>query len=340
MRALQLATIIYALSANADDNFAIKVQQRIALAEREHLRQFNNDGSVIITCSDNSLNFYDINTGQKKNSMLLEKEHRCLSVSRDAKLLATKQVTINDPMAKYGHDTIFSFWDITGSTPKLLQKVKTKDGGYGQFSQNNRWFVDAGTDNFALIFDVKSGQLVKKITEHHGRVEYIAFSEDSQFFTFSNREIDHPDGGVVYLWQTDKWKRLRKLPYLSDIALFSPDGKYLARDFFVKDKTMFNLWDIKNNNWHWSRPVDDFYPHNAVAFSVTSKLVAFSGEEKTYLYNVDTGKLLKEFPSSASTIAFSPDGKHLALSTYEGKSGIKRNVIYLYTSSNGTAVFE
>ncbi len=333
MRALQLATIIYALSANADENFATKVQQRIALAEREHLRQFNNDGSVIITCSDNSLNFYDINTGQKKNSMLLEKEHRCLSVSRDAKLLATKQVIINDPMAKYGHDTIFSFWDITGDNPKLLQKVKTKDGGTGQFSQNNKWFAIYGTDSFALIWDVINGRLVKKIDQHQGRLTTVAFGLDDKLFASA-------DFNTVQLWETDKWKRLRIFPDLSDIALFSPDGKYLVSYTYINDQTVFNLWDIKKNNWYWLKPAADFSQSHSVAFNISSKLVAFSGKEKTYLYSVDTGKLLQEFPSTASTIAFSPDGKHLALSTYEGKSGIKRNVIYLYTSSNGTAVFE
>jgi WD40 repeat protein len=328
-RVLLLVTTIICLIANAGNAFATGSYSRIELAEFEKLLQFDNDGSIIITCTENTLNFYDVSTGKKIRSISPGSNQYCLAVSRDSKLLATKRVIINDPTAQYGDDTIFHFWNITGSNPQLLHTVKIKDGGTGKFSQDNRWFVNYGIDEFALIWDVTNGHLEKKIDKFQYRVESVSFSNDGKLFAAAG-------GNTVQLWQTDKWKRLRVLPDLSGSVSFSPDGKYLLGNI---NETTINLWDVNKNHWHWSRPAIGFY-HDAIAFSPDSKLVAFAGKKTTYIYSVDTGKMLHELPKSASAIAFSPDGKHLALATYEESNGIKKNVLCLYASPDRSASFE
>ena len=334
-RCLKLAMVIFCLTANADETFTSKFQHRIELDAEEYLQQFNNDSSALITCRGGIFNFYDLNTGIKNNSIVPEKGHECVTVSRDSKLLATVKVIINDPTAKYGHDTIFHLWDVTGSTPKLLHKFKTKDGGGGEFSPDNRWFVNYGPESsFAQIWDVSNGNLVRKIDIHQGRIESISFSSDSKLFVISGE-------GVTQLWQTDQWKRLKQTLPRSSKVLLSPDGKYLASSEFTINKIRLNVWDIQNSKWHWSKPVDNCQDISTFNFSKSGKLLAYTGEKATYLYSVDTGKKLHTYPQEAHEIAFSPDGKHFALTASEGKSGYNyKHVIYLYASPEGSAVFE
>ena len=81
--------------------------------------------------------------------------------------------------------------------------------------------TDAGVD----VWDVETGQLVRRLTEHVGAVSALAFSPDGALLASAGAD------GRVVIWDVTGWRqRLVIGPHdgaINDVA-FSPDGRWLA----------------------------------------------------------------------------------------------------------------
>ena len=101
-------------------------------------------------------------------------------------------------------------------------------------------------------------------------------------------------------------------------AAFSPDGKMFAMPAYEKKSVL--VWDVfEKKEVHLFEDASSIY---CIAFSPDSKLIAYAGGEvEISLRNLETGELIKDFTGHTSvieTLAFSPDGKHLASTSWDG----------------------
>lgn len=158
--------------------------------------------------------------------------------------------------------------------------------GPAAFSRDGKAFILAGRDGF-FVFDVKTGEQVRKISREQGHVSGAALSPDGKFLLASaygrTRKVPLPDGrirvssgdGVVTLHDLTTGKLVRE----QGLALRSP---------------------------------------GPVAFSADGKVFAAASHENDRcvisFHDAATGALrgrIDRLPSRAWSLAFSPDGKRV-----------------------------
>jgi WD40 repeat protein len=121
------------------------------------------------------------------------------------------------------------------------------------------------------------------------------------------------DDGNIRLWSLAESKVLRSLAatnngYIGSIA-FSPDGKWLA---YHADDHPVRLWDVESGT-EVARSREEFSFIEQIRFSPKDNLVGLVDDESNaFVWNLDSNKM-KKLDQPASALAFSPDGKTLAL---------------------------
>lgn len=129
--------------------------------------------------------------------------------------------------------------------------------------------------------------------------------------------------GKLGLWDlAQKKKRELELGEPSHVVAFSPDGKLLAA-LGGKDKAAATLVDTATGEVvRTVGPRADGGPDGALAFSRDGKLLARAGHgvAGVELWSVAEGKLVKTVGhDAAASLAFSPDGKTLAVGLRSGE---------------------
>lgn len=175
------------------------------------------------------------------------------------------------------------------------------------FAPDGKTLAAAGEDHVLRQWDVATGKEVRPLGGPEGQVEYLAFASDGKMLASAGRDQ------AVRLWNVGTGEQLRIMrgDNLREriSAACSPDGKLVAmgakgRGIYVYEassgKEVLHL-DI-GDNWI-----------SGLAFAPDGKLLASSGG-RLEIWDMTTGKLrtsLKTPPGSYS-VAFSPDGKHIA----------------------------
>jgi WD40 repeat protein len=166
---------------------------------------------------------------------------------------------------------------------------------------------------------------VRRLTGHHGSIGALAWSPDSK--TLASGAIED---SVVRLWDPATGRLIRTLEghsgWIRSLA-YSPDGKLLASG---STDTTVKVWDAANG-----KALQTFKGHTdllgGVAFSPDSKTLASASRDGSVrLWDVATGqerttfKFLAPLIPGTTTriwttgIAFSPDGKTLAVGAVDG----------------------
>lgn len=214
-----------------------------------------------------------------------------------------------------------------------------------KLSPDGRFLVSSSVDIIKL-WDVKSGALLRTLEPQNRLMGNIAFSPDSD-------QIASGTINGTFLWDINSGIRLRVFqgshgPVHVCIA-FSPDGTQIV----TADGNVVELWDIASGKLLKEFKPDDFE-------NLEAAFVAFSPDGRLALAPAIRFIAIHEFESHASrrilhnnvivSMAFSPDGEHLALSCsnktirfYGVESGevvqtIDSGVLvnWLYFSTDGT----
>ncbi|MCP4673916.1 MAG: TIR domain-containing protein [Deltaproteobacteria bacterium] len=91
------------------------------------------------------------------------------------------------------------------------------------FSNKGKLFASGGDDRAVIIWDVKTGKLVKTLTVSTGRVRVLAFSRDDKYLAAAG-------GGSLSIWETKNWGLVHtdhETPGIQTL-LFSGDGSRIA----------------------------------------------------------------------------------------------------------------
>ena len=177
------------------------------------------------------------------------------------------------------------------------------------FSPDGQTLASGGLDNIVRIWDVRTGKVLHRLTEHQHWVNSVAFSPDGQ--TLASGAMDN----TVYLWDVRTGRVRDTFNYGDwvDSVAFSPDGKMLA---IGGSYGSIRLWDVLTGVVRDTFNLGIWV--HSVAFSPDGNTLAGLSPEdgNIRLWDVDTGvsrHTFNEFTAGViNKILFSPDGWTLA----------------------------
>jgi WD40 repeat protein len=217
------------------------------------------------------------------------------------------------------------------------------------FSRDGRWIASGGADKTVRIWDAHAGAPVRVLTGHDDYVSSVAFNPDGSLLATAGRD------GTIRLWNPATGERL------SD-PIRGHGGQWVTTVQFNRDGTLLasagldgtvKLWGMAPGQPHEQVVATHRGPVGAMAFSPDGQRIASAG----YVYDFSTASGgaaktngrgaelritdvgsrrpivdgLTEFGYGPISLAFSPDGKRIAV-------GADDKTIRLRDAQTGAAV--
>jgi WD40 repeat protein len=278
---------------------------------------FSPDGSILVTGSfDQTAKLWDAVSGRELATL---QGHAgrilCVAFSPDGKTLATGD-----------SDQTVKLWDVARRQEVTSFKATLRGSVLGlAFSPNGKTLATGAWDPVAKLWDVTSRRQVAALKGHRNRVLSVAFSPNGKTLVTAS------DDTTAKLWDVATQRAVHTFvghtTQVSALAL-SADGRTVitgSQDGAVK------LWGVR------VRQAADLLqghtgPVNCVQFSPDGRILASGGTDNTVkLWEVASQRVVATFPghsgwnensssgqAGVNSVAFSPDGKTLAIGADAG----------------------
>lgn len=183
------------------------------------------------------------------------------------------------------------------------------------FSPNSRMLASGSIVEDIKLWDVSTGEPIKTLSGPKD-IRSLIFSPDGK--TLISADGDY----VGRFWTIPAGQMQREIKDCSNVAA-SGDGKTLA--VFNPHTGTTTLWDAASVRQ--SVVLETVERYGAPYMSKDGKLLAASiypesKEPIIYVWNTQTGRVIHKLPAKANLMAFSPDGKLLVSSSYQGQLSI------------------
>ena len=188
------------------------------------------------------------------------------------------------------------------------------------FSPDGRQALSGSTDRTLILWDLASGQLIRRFEGHTQPVTDVVFSPDGQQALSSSADQ------TLLLWDVASGQPIHTFAGHTDeihAVAFSPDGRQAAS---VSDDRTLILWDVASG-----QPIHTFAEHadkvRAVAFSPDGRTLLVSVDDRDpalVLWDIATRQSIRRFEGhtlKANDVKFSADGRR-ALSASDDKQVI------------------
>jgi WD40 repeat protein len=198
---------------------------------------FSPDGSLLATVgSDNALELWQVDTGERLHSVVLRRPAANLGFSPDGSTLAVElEGDLDDPV---------ELWDVSSGELRQTFSWSERAGPiyFVRFAPD--WGTLAWVSRATvLIMDAESG-LEQAVLGHEDYVDALAYSPDGTLAAITSAaEVAGEFLSVVVLWDVDSGRETALLFHAEPITglAFSPDGGVLATA--TLDGTI-GLWEI------------------------------------------------------------------------------------------------
>lgn len=205
-------------------------------------------------------------------------------------------------------------WDTESGSS--IASVKPKHTGFDSvfvISPDGARLASGGRDGSIFVVDTKTGRDLMRLTEHTDTINALVFSPDGNRLASSGRD------GKILVWDVGSKDLLLTLTDECGYLAFSPDGKTLA-----SVGRGIRLWDIETGGLTTLTTYEGIGVR-ALVFSPDSETLVTGGFDLR-AWNVKAGsRIIDHSPYVAAnnlrliqTLAFSPDGKTIAVGDWEG----------------------
>ena len=288
---------------------------------------FRGDGKQVATRCGEEVRVWDAETGKLERKLYYRPEYErtnnsveCFAYSPDGKLLAVG--------TSYGHAVL---WEAaTGKQVRILKGHGSAVMAVG-FSPDGKLLLTGGFKDGARLWNVESGASLRAVAAHEGAVYNVAFSPDGSRAATAGRDR-------IRIWQTDQWRQLAAWPVLNQTIVvplaFSPDSQRLATVNYSGSPV--RIWDARDPAEAWPAAFTTIGLSD-LAVSPDGKMVALARvsntakedkdghwmESEVEVCDLATGRVLQvvernrlrseQFKPWTKRVAFSPDGKRLAV---------------------------
>ena len=283
--------------------------------------KFSPDGKTLaVPGNGHWMSLFSVETGKKIHSLPVSPRVVSLAFSPDGKTLAVASNENRYSSSTKG-DQVIQLWDFTNlqAPPVRLPAPGIHSVTFSPDGKTLAW----GCHGQTLCFmDRATGKDLQPAASHCGAIKSLVFLPDGK------RIVSASEDGTIRIWDAESGEALRVLNghagEVSGLALF-PNGKLLAS--CGRDGT-FRLWDVESGK---SLAVRDDEGNSVVtaAFSADGKQLASGGHRGViFLRDPATGKILDEVEAEAiSSLAFSPDGKTLAVLLDHGRKLLLHDLV-------------
>lgn len=270
------------------------------------------------------IEFWDGQTGEFLNSVLIEANFNAAAISHDCKILAT------------GDDgNPLQFWDV--ETGKLLRSYTEWVGEFKsmEFSSDGKTLITGSRWDRVDVWEISTAKLLRSMT-HGDEVVSVTYSPDGKTIASGS------DDGTIRFWDADTGDLIKTITghLYSEFysAAYSLDGRTLT----CGSESEIQFWDSQTGERSKTIKEPSCNVHS-IAYSSEAKLLATGGTSmKARLWDVQTGRFLGSFAEhkhkasypykfTILSVAFSPDGRTLACGGGHKRSG---NAVQKYSSEN------
>jgi WD40 domain-containing protein len=211
-------------------------------------------------------------------------------------------------------DATARMWDFkTGNEVKRFTHAKDVNGL--ALSRDSGSLLTCSDDGIVYLWNVGTGELIRKYTGHSNYVYAVAFSPDGRYVA---------SGGV------DKTVRVFDLNGGNLIKTFDGHNESVTNVAFTSDSrfilssgdSSIHLWDLQSGK-EAPRRFDGQHSGRipAMALSPDGRRLATGGDDRTIkIWDVATGKMLHSFAGHTDTVlcvAFSHDGRRLVSGSFD-----------------------